>query len=152
MKTTLLAMVLCGFAATASAGEPEWNAAAIKDCDRACLAGVMDGYMSDLRTGLPYQGVEIHEPVRLLMVIEAQPEAMFKIMARNPTVGNILRNGWVQLAVLDPASNKIQLFRDGAFQPYSTETQELPVVASSIDWYRGWRDHLGFAVVEPHQG
>ncbi|HKV04027.1 MAG TPA: hypothetical protein VJO53_02845 [Candidatus Acidoferrales bacterium] len=25
---------------------PEWNAAAIKECDRACLVGIMDGYMN----------------------------------------------------------------------------------------------------------
>lgn len=36
----------------------------------ASLLGVMDGAASDLRTGLPWQMVEIHEPVRLLFVIE----------------------------------------------------------------------------------
>src|SRR5208282_6386987 len=25
---------------------PAWNAAAIKECDRACLVGIMDGYMN----------------------------------------------------------------------------------------------------------
>src|SRR5439155_24283917 len=30
------------------------------------LLGVMDGHASDLRTGLPWQMVEVHEPVRLL--------------------------------------------------------------------------------------
>jgi hypothetical protein len=30
----------------ASAGEPEWNAAALKECDRVCLIGIMDGYMN----------------------------------------------------------------------------------------------------------
>ena len=30
------------------------------------LLGVMDGHASDLRTGLPWQMVEIHEPVRQL--------------------------------------------------------------------------------------
>ncbi len=32
----------------AAAGEPEWNPAAIKECDRACLVGIMDGYMNAL--------------------------------------------------------------------------------------------------------
>ena len=39
------------------------------------LLGVMDGAASDLRTGLPWQMVEIHEPVRLLFVIETTAEA-----------------------------------------------------------------------------
>ena len=25
---------------------PAWNAAAVKECDRACLVGIMDGYMN----------------------------------------------------------------------------------------------------------
>ena len=36
----------------------------------------MDGAASDLRTGLAAQMVEIHEPVRLLVVIETTPQAM----------------------------------------------------------------------------
>ena len=50
----------------------------------ASLLGVMNGAASDLRTGLPWQMVEIHEPVRLLFVIETTPEAMLRIMDRNP--------------------------------------------------------------------
>jgi hypothetical protein len=30
---------------TLVAGEPEWNPAANRECDRACLIGIMDGYM-----------------------------------------------------------------------------------------------------------
>src|SRR6516162_6756196 len=80
----------------------------------AALLGVMDGAASDLRTGLPWQMVEIHEPVRMLFVIETRPETMFRIMDRNPGIGQLCRNGWVQLAVLSPESAEIQVFRDGA--------------------------------------
>jgi hypothetical protein len=31
-----------------AAQEPAWNAASIKECDRACLAGIMDGYLNAL--------------------------------------------------------------------------------------------------------
>ena len=36
----------------------------------------MDGAASDLRTGLPWQMVEIHEPVRILFVVETTPETI----------------------------------------------------------------------------
>ena len=49
----------------------------------AALLGVMDGAASDLRTGLPWQMVEIHEPVRSLFVIETAPAAMVGIMDRD---------------------------------------------------------------------
>ncbi len=45
---TILLLALLAAILTASAliaGEPEWNPAAIKECDRACLIGIMDGYM-----------------------------------------------------------------------------------------------------------
>jgi uncharacterized protein YbcC (UPF0753/DUF2309 family) len=50
------------------------------------LIGVMDGHASDLRTGLPWQMVEIHEPVRLLVVIDQTPE---KIMAAAEAVPSV---------------------------------------------------------------
>jgi len=111
------------------------------------LLGVMDGAASDLRPGLPWQGVDIHEPVRLLFIIETTPESMLQIMDRNPTVAAICRNGWAQLAVLDPQSSRIQRFRDGRFEDYEPRPGRLPEVHSSRDWYAGRRDHLPFALI-----
>ncbi len=41
----LLAVMTAG---AVSAQEPEWDPASIKECDRACLIGIMDGYMDAL--------------------------------------------------------------------------------------------------------
>ncbi len=113
----------------------------------SCLLGVMDGAASDLRSGLPWQMVEIHEPVRLLFVIEAAPAAIVEILERNPGLSRLVYNEWVQLAVIDPDSSRVHLFRRGQFEPYQPETTKLPAVKSSRDWYRGWRDHLGCAAI-----
>ncbi|MBS0204747.1 MAG: DUF2309 domain-containing protein [Planctomycetes bacterium] len=112
------------------------------------LLGVMDGAASDLRCGLPIQSVEIHEPVRLLFVIETTPDGILQIMRRNPVIGRILGNGWAQLAVLDPHSNQIQVYQNGEFRSYQPSTTELPTAPSSIEWYRGWRNHLAFAAIK----
>lgn len=111
------------------------------------LLGVMDGAGSDLRTGLPLQMIEIHEPVRLLNIIETTPEAMLQILAKNAGVERLCRNGWVHLAVLHPTTRKISVYKDGNFVPYAPKTESLPHAASSSDWYRGWRDHLEFAAI-----
>ncbi len=113
----------------------------------ASLLGVMEGAASDLRTGLPWQMVEIHEPVRILFVIETTPDKMLRIMERNEMIGRLVRNGWVQLALLDPDSSEIQSYKDGAFHAYVAEAEQLPCAATSVDWYRGWRDHLEFAQI-----
>jgi hypothetical protein len=49
----MLVVLLCAVVTTAAAQEPEWNAAAIKECDRACLVAVMDGYMNAIFTHDP---------------------------------------------------------------------------------------------------
>jgi uncharacterized protein YbcC (UPF0753/DUF2309 family) len=113
------------------------------------LLGVMDGAASDLRTGLPWQMTELHEPVRCLFIIETTVEAMQSVIERNPGIKQLVVNDWIQLAVLDPDSGAIRLYHRGRYEPYQPETIDLPVVASSIDWYRGWRDHLGYASVVP---
>ena len=46
-------------------------------------------------------------------------------------------------------SSRIQVFRQNQFHVYQPETTELPKVPSSVDWYRGSREHLEFAVIEP---
>jgi uncharacterized protein YbcC (UPF0753/DUF2309 family) len=116
------------------------------------LLGVMDGAASDLRTGLPWQSVDIHEPVRILFIIESTPEAMLRIMNDIPTVGRICRNEWAQLAVLDPNTNRIQRFVGGTFVDYQPSTTEIATAESSLDWYRGWRDNLPFAVIQGKNG
>lgn len=113
----------------------------------SALLGVMDGAASDLRTGLPWQMVEIHEPLRPLFVIETTPEVMLNVMERNASIGQLCHNEWILLATLSPDSSDLHLFRDGVFQPYTPETTELPSAKSSFDWYSGWRNNLDFAQI-----
>lgn len=115
----------------------------------AALLGVMDGAASDLRPGLPWQMVEIHEPIRLLLVIESTPQAILQIMAANPMINRLIRGDWVQTATFDPTTGEMQLFWKGEFQPYTPECNRLAAARTSLEWYRGWRDHLAFASVGP---
>jgi len=116
------------------------------------LLGVMDGAASDMRPGLPWQMVEIHEPMRLLFVIETTPATMLRIIDRNAEISRLCRNAWVQLATIDPQDGNLHLFERDKFVRYLPSTSELPTSPSSVDWYRGWRDHLGFALIGPGSG
>ena len=75
-------------------------------------------------------------------------EIMLTILDRDPGIGRLVRNEWVRLALLDPETQAIRVYRDGAFHDYQPEADQLPQAPSSVDWYRGWRDHLGFALLE----
>ena len=108
------------------------------------LLGVMEGTSSDLRTGLYQQMVEIHEPLRILFLIETTPEAMLSIMERNEGIARLCRGCWSHLAVIDAETSQIQVFQDGTFKSFSMSDEELPQVSSSLECYEGNRDHLPF--------
>jgi uncharacterized protein YbcC (UPF0753/DUF2309 family) len=110
------------------------------------LLGVMEGAASDLRTGLSQQMTEIHEPMRLIFVVESTPAILDSILQRNPPLDCLVRCRWVQLAVLDPYSDAVHYRVGGKWQSVPPAT-ELPTVMSSAEWYQGLRDHLGFASI-----
>ena len=130
-----------------SVDSPGWGSGTKLSHNITGLLGVMDGAASDLRTGLPWQMVEIHEPMRLLFVIETTPAALLSIMEHNPAVKTTIANCWVQVALLDPETGSISVYRDGAFEPHLADAGPLPIAACSRDWYAGWREALDFAQI-----
>ena len=101
------------------------------------MFGVMEGAASDLRTGLPKQMVEIHEPMRLQIVVEAKTKVLEQIYARQDSLRELIGGGWVHLSAKDPDSGDIFIFERGkGFVLWQAEARELPVCASSPDCYR----------------
>jgi uncharacterized protein YbcC (UPF0753/DUF2309 family) len=111
------------------------------------LIGVMDGAASDLRPGLPWQMVEVHEPVRILFVVETSPATMLRLIQTEDAFRQLVERDWVQIAVFDPETAIVQLYRRGRFVPYTPEEDVLPAAPTSQDWYRGQRDFLEFAEI-----
>ncbi len=111
--------------------------------------GVMEGASSDLRTGLPRQMIEVHEAMRLLVVVEHRLDVLTAIYQRQPAVRELVGNEWLQLAAIDPDTSAIHRFVVGtgwvAWQP---EGPALPRVPRSTDWVRGQRDPLPPALIE----
>jgi uncharacterized protein YbcC (UPF0753/DUF2309 family) len=106
------------------------------------LLGVMDGAQSDLRTGLPWQMVEIHEPTRLAIVVEGTRERLRRVVEANPAIERLVRNRWVWLACLDAESNTLWELRASGFVAHAPQ-HVLPVVAGdSAAWYQGKRGFL----------
>ncbi|MGH7215603.1 MAG: DUF2309 domain-containing protein, partial [Nitrospiraceae bacterium] len=65
------------------------------------LVGVMTGAESDLRTGLPYQMVWVHEPMRLTFVVECLPAIISSIIQRHRPLQKLFDNRWLHLIVFD---------------------------------------------------
>ncbi len=114
----------------------------------AGLFGVMEGAASDLRTGLPRQMIEIHEAMRLQIVVEHKPEVLAAIYQRQPPLRELIGNGWIHVAALDPDTGVITQFVPGqGFVAWEREARPLPVVERSGDWYAGRSGALGPALI-----
>lgn len=111
------------------------------------LIGVMAGHQSDLRTGLPLQMVELHEPMRLLLVVEATPAALLAVAGRQAEVRELVVNEWVQLVSVHPVTGAMMRFEGGAFVPYEPATAGVARVQRSADWHGRTRAHVASALV-----
>lgn len=106
------------------------------------LLGVMDGHASDLRTGLPWQMVEIHEPVRLLTIVDSSRAVVERILSEHEGLHSLVSKAWIQLVVRDFETGALHVFQQGAFVPYRPEAGEASEVDSSASYYGPHRDHL----------
>ncbi len=111
------------------------------------LIGVMNGHQSDLRTGLPLQMVELHEPMRLLLIVDATPDALLAVAGRQAEVAELVVNAWVQLVSVHPTTGAMAVFERGAFVPYEPNPTLLPVVDRSPEWHMRTREHVTPALV-----
>ena len=116
------------------------------------LVGVMDGHASDLRTGLPWQMVEIHEPVRVLFVVETTPERLTRVVDASPSIKQLVKNRWIRLATMDPDTGAVHVRRDHGFEEFTETVQRLPVALTSAEWYAGKSGHLAMAWIHGEGG
>jgi uncharacterized protein len=113
----------------------------------ASLIGVMDGPQSDLRTGLPLQTLEIHEPMRLAIVVEVPVSILKKVLLQIQDVRRLVDNRWVFLAALDPQTATLCEVEAEGDRPYPLEGPVKSVRGPSRSYYRGRRGHLPFATL-----
>ncbi len=82
------------------------------------LIGVANSSDGDLRPGLPLQMIEVHDPVRLLILVEHYPEIVLRAIQSAPELYAWFREEWVHLVAIKPDDNTFHYFKDGAFRPY----------------------------------
>jgi hypothetical protein len=82
------------------------------------LFGVANGIDGDLRPGLPSQMIEIHDPVRLMIIVEHFPEVVLNTIQQSAETYEWFINEWVHLAAVHPENRSIFLFKNGTFHLY----------------------------------
>ena len=69
--------------------------------------------------------VEVHDPLRLMVVIEQKVEFVEKILKGNPRIAAWYQLDWMRLAVIDPESKKTFLYQGKEFEEYTPFTHSL---------------------------
>ncbi|MCW5556974.1 MAG: DUF2309 family protein, partial [Verrucomicrobiae bacterium] len=114
------------------------------------LIGVMAGMQSDLRTGLPWQMVEVHEAVRILMVIENDPDVVLATFRSRPMLNEFLENRWIRVAALNADTGEVRMYRGaGVFETVSGDEVGLPLARTSAEYYGGELWDLPVAAIRP---
>ncbi|WP_438966233.1 YbcC family protein [Flavobacterium sp.] len=96
------------------------------------LIGVANGIDGDLRPGLPSQMIEVHDPIRLLVVVEHFPEKVKYAITKNPATYEWFINEWVKLVVVHPETLVLYHFKAGAFEIYNPIQQNIITVADEL--------------------
>ncbi len=74
----------------------------------AALLGVYNGVDDDLRTGLPVQMTEMHDLIRLCVIIFQRHEIVQEVLEKNPGIKQWSQNKWIAMASIDPGNWEVK--------------------------------------------
>lgn len=100
--------------------------------------GVLAGAGGDLLTGLPWQCVAdgeqlVHEPMRLLVLVEAPVERVHTILGAHANVKQLIDGEWVRLLVREPGTADWVRVLNGTTVPVpEASAAELPLVHPEV--------------------
>ena len=89
------------------------------------LFGVANSSDGDLRPGLPVQMIEVHDPVRLLVIVEHFPDVVLKVIQTTPEMYEWYVNEWIHIVAVHPETNQFYYFKDGKFTEYNPINKEV---------------------------
>jgi len=87
------------------------------------LIGVTNSSDGDLRPGLPLQMIEVHDPIRLMILVEHYPDVILKTIKSDLNLYQWFINEWVHLVSIHPDTNEFYYFKKGSFTTYDPLTQ-----------------------------
>jgi uncharacterized protein YbcC (UPF0753/DUF2309 family) len=112
------------------------------------LIGVANGIDGDLRPGLPSQMIEVHDPVRLLVVVEHFPNIVQTAIARDAATFEWFQNEWVRLVAIDPTNHATHLLVGGRFEPYSPLEVALPRIQNVMPIIERAEENIPIQILE----
>ncbi|NUM50593.1 MAG: DUF2309 domain-containing protein [Flavobacteriales bacterium] len=111
------------------------------------LLGVANGMDGDLRTGLPKQMINIHDPLRLLITVEHFPQEVLRIIKINQATYEWFKNEWIFLVVIQPDNKSLFVFKNEEFEPYLPLADEIKKVENTQKMFEGNAENLPICLI-----
>lgn len=112
------------------------------------LFGVANGIDGDLRPGLPSQMIEVHDPVRLMIIVEHEPDVVLKTIQANAETYEWFINEWVHLVAIHPDNKKICYFRNGLFEEYRPIAEKVDHVNNIMPVIESTQENLPVVLMD----
>lgn len=112
------------------------------------LIGVANGIDGDLRPGLPSQMIEVHDPLRLLIVVEHFPEIVKYAITKVPATYEWFINNWVNLVALHPENKELYRFVNGEFESYKPIPFDIQTIDNSLGYAITSSENLNITLIK----
>ena len=112
------------------------------------LFGVANGTDGDLRPGLPSQMIEVHDPVRLLVIVEHYPEVVIETIKKDSATFEWFINEWIHLVVVHPETHEFFVLKNGKFSVYQPLKQESESVSDYLSLLSSDMENIPVTLIE----
>ena len=112
------------------------------------LIGVANGIDGDLRPGLPSQMIEVHDPIRLMIIVEQYPDVVLNTIQRDAATYEWFINEWVHLTVVNPDTNALMYFKGGQFIEYQPLLPKVPKVTDIVPLLESTQENLAVYYIQ----
>lgn len=92
------------------------------------LFGVANGIDGDLRPGLPSQMIEVHDPIRLMIIVEHFPDVVLETIKKDVATHEWFIGKWVHLTTIHPETRRCYYFENGQFTEYLPLLKEVETI------------------------
>lgn len=113
------------------------------------LIGVANGADGDLRPGLPWQMVEIHDPLRLMIIVEHLPQVILDVIQTSAPTYEWFNKNWVHLIAIHPETKQIFQLKNGRFQEYTLVASPLLNISDVTPLIEQHERNLPVFVINP---
>ena len=115
------------------------------------LIGVANSSDGDLRPGLPLQMIEVHDPVRLLVIVEHSPDIVLQVIQSAKEIYDWYAKEWIHLTVINPYDKQLYVFKNQEFKLYKPNSTGTDAIKDLETFFENAKEMSSFTIEDATQ-